>query len=161
MVACTFPSSIPNVAILLTSVVCATQLLIKTYRARRNKQRRLLRMKLSAAKRLDTMKTNEVWKVERNLLYTDSHWYKSYVFNPVESAAHHAEGTSAGKLFRTRFRLPFSLYLQLLQQIQDAEKQPESILYRSCAGPKTMINYPVELLLLGALRYVMEPDVVN
>ena len=80
-----------------------------------------LNIRTAAETRLRTMKRQEFWKNQRGLNYQDCFWYKSYVVNVNEAAAHYAEGTAEGKLFRTRFRLPFELYLQLLKAVKEAD----------------------------------------
>lgn len=142
------------------STRCATEKIINAYKARHLRHQLKQKSQSLVAKRLETTWHNEQFKAERGIRFDSTNWYKLYVINPGKEndrdtmIQRYDDATSAGKQFRTRFRLPFLLYLDLLERVKAAEKDPESVLYRSSAGPKSNKMYPVELFLLGALRYM-------
>ena len=78
-----------------------------------------------------------------------SPWYRTYVENPRPSDVNFL------KKFRLRFRVPFAVFTQLLDMVRSRE----NIVYfgRWTGGTlrqKACPSVPVELLLLGGLRYI-------
>ncbi len=103
--------------------------------------------------------THYMFKVRTQTLWYDSFWYKWYVFPDKDDDFLKQLGTTTfddrrhmGKLFRIRFRVPFSLFVDLLFRVRKAETEKDGILYRGQHNASFAKSYPVELLLLGALR---------
>lgn len=82
----------------------------------------------------------------RQMAYTDTAWYQNYVQSPnLSSKKFH-------KKFRRRFRCRYDSFQKHLKQVQDDPMfQTWSKHNRDCCGNKPV---PIELLLLGALRYI-------
>ena len=80
------------------------------------------------------------------LLPTETVWYFAYVRheNPIPPQS------KLAVKFRRRFRMPYSTYLDLLQQVQAAQ---EFSRWQGCSAVGVKAS-PVGLLLLGALRYL-------
>jgi hypothetical protein len=75
----------------------------------------------------------------------ESCWYKFYVRN-----FYITEDTKLAKAFRNRFRLPYTQFLQLVEDIRSNNLFDRWCGYKS--NNKKVL--PVELLLLGLLRYL-------
>jgi hypothetical protein len=75
----------------------------------------------------------------------ESTWYKFYVRN-----FYITQDTKLAKAFRNRFRLPYAQYLQLVEDIRSNDLFDRWCGYKS--NNKKVA--PVELLLLGSLRYL-------
>ena len=75
----------------------------------------------------------------------ESMWYKFYVRN-----FYITQDTKLAKAFRNRFRLPYPQFLQLVEDIRSNDLFDRWCGYKS---NKTKVS-PVELLLLGSLRYL-------
>ena len=73
----------------------------------------------------------------------DTVWYKLYVLHPMP------EDDDWSKKFRSRFRLPYHCYLELLNEASQNKWFPR---WARMADRKR--SSPLELLILGALRYL-------
>jgi hypothetical protein len=78
------------------------------------------------------------------LLPTDTTWYKCYVKVPVRTKEFEA-------LFRSRFRLPYDSFLELVKDAKDGKWFPR---WDNNLLKGTNKSSPLELLLLGSLRYL-------
>ena len=75
---------------------------------------------------------------------TESTWYLQYIITPQ------LEDSAFLKKFRRRFRLPYSSFLQLVEDAKEGNWFPRWM-GKDAAGKKSS---PLELLILGALRYL-------
>lgn len=82
----------------------------------------------------------------REMTYTDTAWYKNYVQSPNRS------NKKFNNKFRRRFRMKYSSFEKHLQEVKSHPLfRTWSTRSSDCVGNKAV---PIELLLLGALRYI-------
>ena len=106
-------------------------------------------------KKLATRIKTKFFQNEGKRLVTTSSWYIHYVLMSDQwKKVLMDENSKEGKLFKLRFRLPFTLYVHLLQRVRDAEKDKQSTLLRKQFNIYSKEVYPVDLMLLGSLRYL-------
>ena len=74
----------------------------------------------------------------------NSNWYKLYIRHPPESI-------KRLRIFRTRFRLPYSRFRELVQSLKEHELFQQWNDIRHAVGRPCS---PMELLLLATLRYI-------
>ena len=86
--------------------------------------------------------------VLRKLTPRISLWWVLYIQNPDPNC------TRWSKTFRTRFRLPYQSFLNILSMMVDEDVDGMFCRWTQNAGPRKTVVSPIELLLLGSLRYL-------
>ncbi|KAI2511438.1 Plant transposon protein [Fragilaria crotonensis] len=86
--------------------------------------------------------------VLRKLTPRISLWWVLYIQNPEPNC------TRWSKTFRTRFRLPYQSFLNILSMMVDEDVDGMFCRWTQNAGPRKTVVSPIELLLLGSLRYL-------
>lgn len=117
--------------------------------------------KLTVLKSIATRRENKFARIEVGECFQNSYWYRWYVAKSDKDNYYKEDpndykqkcrSKTPGNLFRTKFRLPFKLYSNLLERVKAAENDPSSVLFRKHNDACGHASYPVELFLLAALR---------
>ena len=113
-----------------------------------NKKRKLYEAESKQRKIIRTVKRHHIQcpnkdGTMRNLTFKDSTWYNMYINSPQDS-------NRKLKIFRRRFRLPYSEFLKMVEDLKEHEYFTRWM-KKDCIG-----NEPsdIRLLLLGTLRYL-------
>lgn len=75
---------------------------------------------------------------------TKSSWYAMYVLSP------NINNEKWKKKFRRRFRMPYEKYVDVVEELKEAEAFKQWSRFDAVGSPPS----PIELLVLGALRYI-------